>query len=937
MPQDQPIGTLTPDQLGITDVSGLNPAWLKQQPDPNAKPMPSTQRVKQAPSPPIMAAGIDGETRVAAAPATIPARPTRPATQPPPPLSTGNTPGPYRLGQTIQRNGQTYHVTGIDPANPNNPSVQLGRGPDGEQQQQRQEPATGRVTGAQQLGPDAAALLRSDPDRYRPEMEARYGKDAVERALSGEASPTEHYTPSGLQVRTQLVDFFQGKGVKPHVAQGIADAVGIESSFDPSAKGDDGTSYGLFQAHAERALGPEGLLKLANWQDPNVQFNWAWQQTHGGDKEATAHWNEVMKAPDRSTAMTLWRRYFERPASDDFTLVGTGIGREWLRAIKQQSADAEAEMNALLNQVNKMTPGSTEHRELLDALLKKQLQMMDVREQMALHPPQKTVGNMLSNFGSLAVLIGIFGGMRSGAPLTASLSAAGDAMNAINARDQKAYDDAFKAWETQTSVLGQVIGDEANMYKNVLEDDKLTEKERWDKINTLASIYGNKMIADKAAVGDYKGMVDGIATLDKARTEMAKEQAALSALHEKSQARQDAIDLGDRQYEEWVAADPGRQKLPDTEKLVMKTKLEQAQLRAAGLLKGGADKGATDDYLGPGEERAALRTQLGVMAEEEARSAKSGQTPRTADELAKDPKAVAAARRKIEEEKALARQGAPITDDAARMVAAQWLKGDPSGLVRMSPQSRGKVQEAALEEVMPQMVSQFRREEGRAPTEAERRELVTQVGVQLASSRAQFVGFTQYQRTLAIRQAAIDNAITEAQKIIPIALAASEKVGRTSFPDLNAALQSGKYRAGDPDVVQFVAATNTLLNVYSRAVTPTGQATDMVRNMARDQLSAVYSPEQYRAAVQIMELEMDNAQAAPEEVRRRRAEEFVRSGSFKPDDTTPFLQHGVGGMDGKAQPGSSSGNPVVLKSRQDYQALPKGAYYQDSDGSIKRK
>lgn len=129
--------------------------------------------------------------------------------------------------------------------------------------------------------------------------------------------------------QNDVVQFWTDKGVPQHVAEGIADRAGVESSFRPDAMGDGGTSGGLYQEHSERLAGLKAFAgRLGKpWNDPGVQNEYAWWETHGGDPQATAHWKEIEAAPDRKTAATLWDRYFERSAH------GPGSAQPWEKNI----------------------------------------------------------------------------------------------------------------------------------------------------------------------------------------------------------------------------------------------------------------------------------------------------------------------------------------------------------------------------------------------------------------------------------------------------------------------------------------------------------------------------------------------------------------------------------------------------------------------------
>src|SRR5207302_10671373 len=81
-----------------------------------------------------------------------------------------------------------------------------------------------------------------------------------------------------LPGRGQVVSFWQTQGgVPPHVAEGIADAVGVESSFNPDAPGDykNGapTSGGYYQHHADRLEELQAFAAQQGraWRDGNVQ------------------------------------------------------------------------------------------------------------------------------------------------------------------------------------------------------------------------------------------------------------------------------------------------------------------------------------------------------------------------------------------------------------------------------------------------------------------------------------------------------------------------------------------------------------------------------------------------------------------------------------------------------------------------------------------
>lgn len=189
----------------------------------------------------------------------------------------------------------------------------------------------------------------------------------------------------------------------------------------------------------------------------------------------------------------------------------------------------------------------------------------------------------------------------------------------------------------------------------------------------------------------------------------------------------------------------------------------------------------------------------------------------------------------------------PLPSGTASFIADQVLHGDPSGMTGMG---RNPIAQAEIKAE----VARLAKERG-----------IT--GAQLAGINAEYFGSKSAERTLGNRSANIEMAVTEAKNVAPLALDASNKVDRTKYPDLNSILLAGQKKTGDPSVVQLGVATNSLINVYSRAIAPTGVATVSDKEHAREILSSAWSKGQYAAAVDMMMKEMDAARKSPGQVR----------------------------------------------------------------------
>lgn len=191
--------------------------------------------------------------------------------------------------------------------------------------------------------------------------------------------------------------------------------------------------------------------------------------------------------------------------------------------------------------------------------------------------------------------------------------------------------------------------------------------------------------------------------------------------------------------------------------------------------------------------------------------------------------------------------GNQANDETLQFMAKQYLAGDRSVAIGFgrNPTMMQKFREAVTKEAVGQ---------GMSPQMA-------------AQKVAEFEGNKAGQRTLGTRSANIELAVQEAQNVIPIAVTASDKVDRTRFPNLNAVLMAAEKGTGDENVVRLATATNSLINIYARAISPSGVPTVNDKEHAREILDKAYSKGQYRAAVDVMRQEMSAAQSSPGQVR----------------------------------------------------------------------
>jgi hypothetical protein len=225
---------------------------------------------------------------------------------------------------------------------------------------------------------------------------------------------------------------------------------------------------------------------------------------------------------------------------------------------------------------------------------------------------------------------------------------------------------------------------------------------------------------------------------------------------------------------------------------------------------------------------------------------------------------------------------ATLDEPTVKAMASQYLAGDKSVMQNLG---RGAQGAANIVELRKEIYKQS--------------DAAGQNAKDIVNTFNEQAGNLAGQRSIGTRAANISLAANEANNMIPIALKASEAVPRTQYMPLNQAIQSVQKGQSSPDLARFVAATNSLVNAYVRAVSPSGVPTDSMREHAYSMLNSAQSHQAYEAVTRIMQDEMKAALQAPEQVRKE------LRGSEKP-----------------REPQGSSGDAIYEQARQ---AIARGA------------
>lgn len=272
----------------------------------------------------------------------------------------------------------------------------------------------------------------------------------------------------------------------------------------------------------------------------------------------------------------------------------------------------------------------------------------------------------------------------------------------------------------------------------------------------------------------------------------------------------------------------------------------------------------------------------GKLAAKGVKFAESQITPFQREELALRERTTAVAERRAET--ADRRAGAmearlaggtdeSIPHETLTFMAKQYLRGDTSVM-----QNIGRGRQGAKN------IGLFR-EEIRRVAEAE--------GIspeEVAARNAEFFGVKAGERALGTRTAQVGMAVAEAQNMVPLALQASEAADRTGVKSLNDALQAVQKGTASPELRKFVAANNSLVNVYARAISPSGVPTISDKDHAREVLSTAFSKKDYRAGVEQLMAEMNAAQQSPEVVRKEFRETVTGKRTSTPGDIKSLVE-----------------------------------------------
>ncbi len=247
---------------------------------------------------------------------------------------------------------------------------------------------------------------------------------------------------------------------------------------------------------------------------------------------------------------------------------------------------------------------------------------------------------------------------------------------------------------------------------------------------------------------------------------------------------------------------------------------------------------------------------------------------------------------------------ASLDSDTLDIMADQALRGDRSVFQNIGRGAQGSANLVALR--------------GRITQKAKERGIS---GADLASITADYGGLVAGLRTSANISARVENAISEARELAPLAITAGRDVARAGILPFGKAQVMFDTQTNDPALKKFAAANVGFVQAYAGAMARGQKPTVHDKEHAEKLISEATSQKAYEAVMKQLMLEMDAASRAPQKVREH-------------------LRSEIGGQ-GSGQGGAHGGDKSGGSPQKQFDMLPPAAQYdgrrmQAANGTIYR-
>jgi hypothetical protein len=331
-------------------------------------------------------------------------------------------------------------------------------------------------------------------------------------------------------LRDQVKARWIAAGATPQAAEGIAMAIDGESGFVPTKVGDDGTSFGLYQHHNDRALRLLDFAKSQNKSpsDPLVQTDFAIKEaTSGGDAMATQHRDSFMKASSPAAAKDAFSGYFERPATlgQMMTTPNGSFARERMAAFDRETSQlSERDRAEYERRANQPDPTAKERAELLTDARQRAARSREMYEEIAKNPPPDKPIDALQNFGSIGTMLALLMGGMGRHHMNGALAAAGAMMQAAQANNHEQFERQYKIWDHQSNTALHLSQLESEEVRSLLEDKRMSENERQARLHAFFEEHQMGWQAQQLRAGMLEHVLTSETELERLRANAANQK-----------------------------------------------------------------------------------------------------------------------------------------------------------------------------------------------------------------------------------------------------------------------------------------------------------------------------------------------------------------------------------------------------------------------------
>lgn len=348
---------------------------------------------------------------------------------------------------------------------------------------------------------------------YGPQKFGTYGPQLPASVTGDGFSSARASQVVGQSVPVQMWNFFAGKGLAPHQIAGILGNSQAESGFNPTAVGDKGQAFGLFQHNDRKGQLFDFIGGKANLKDVNAQLEFVWKEFQTTERKA---YDRLIKATDYMQANDAMIS-FERPSGfqngvrnahnysgrlaftkDALEKYGGGGGAVQQAAQQQTRAVSDGVIDANRRIANGAVPGVT----VGDKWNEGGLDLRKVVASAATPPPQTGTG-LFSKDGLNIASAGIgsfFSGYQSGSPISGGISGL---FSGIGASSSIAS--AFPALAGIAGPLGAIGGAAIGILGGIMGGRKQRAEEHKKKAAAWEEIRPQYEAFDRSLSGEKQG------------------------------------------------------------------------------------------------------------------------------------------------------------------------------------------------------------------------------------------------------------------------------------------------------------------------------------------------------------------------------------------------------------------------------------------------